>query len=36
MCWITTLCRISKAEYYSDYNTYLINTIQIKLIDIIL
>ena len=30
------LCHVSKAENYSDYNTYLINTIKIKLIDFIL
>ena len=36
MCGISTLCRISEAEINSDFNTYLINTIQIKLIDFIL
>ena len=33
---ISTLCRISEAEINSDYNAYLIYTIQIKLIDSIL
>ncbi len=36
MCGISTLCRIWEAKNNSDYNTYLINTIQIKLIDFIL
>jgi hypothetical protein len=36
MCGISTLCRISEPEINSDYNVYLIYTIQIKLIDSIL
>ena len=33
---ISTLCRISESEINSDYNAYLIYTIEIKLIDSIL
>ena len=33
---ISTLCHISLAEINSDYNAYLIYTIEIKLIDSIL